>query len=180
VSETHLRLSTSLRDLEDDFCPLPLGLIFGKLRTSLDNKPDDFLARQEFGYFLFRAVEAIITVRKHITDFLGLSLDLSFPPSPHIVDSLENFLWCFVYQKRSGIIILFVSHSPSHYASVLNRSSARGETILEPSKDHSPALFVGAGTFRVREASVAKGKQGPIALGLQCDPDQGIGALGSL
>jgi hypothetical protein len=114
MSESHFCFVAILGDVKDDFCPLPLGLIFCKFRTTLDNKPYDSFAGYEFGHFLFGAVEVIIAISKHVTYLARLSLNLSFPSSANVVNSFEGFLRCLVYRKRSGIIFLFTRHSLSH------------------------------------------------------------------
>src|ERR1700726_792713 len=52
MREAELRLVARLGDLEDDVRAFPLVLVLHEAEVSVQHVPDDFLALDEFGYFL--------------------------------------------------------------------------------------------------------------------------------
>jgi hypothetical protein len=70
--------------------------------------------------------------------------------------------------------------SSQFWKGVPRSTCARRNAVREPSNDHAPTLHMSTGACCRREAGVAEGEQRPLPPGTQCDPDQGLGAKGSL
>jgi hypothetical protein len=73
----NFRFFTLLGDFKDNVCVGPLGLVFDKVEVVLQNVPNDFLARYEFGDFECTTVNVLVVVIKHSAEFVGVSLNRS-------------------------------------------------------------------------------------------------------
>ena len=72
MGEVDLGFITLPGDFKSNFCPIPLASIFNKIKGGIQNKPNDFIARNEFCYFLFALMDIFVTIGKLITEFVGL------------------------------------------------------------------------------------------------------------
>ena len=68
---------TLLTDFKRDFCAIPLRFVLNKIEVAVQNKPDDFFARNELCYLLFRIMDVLVTVRPLIAEFVGTAFNVS-------------------------------------------------------------------------------------------------------
>ena len=108
VRESDLGLVALCGDFKGDFRAVPLALVFYKIQGAFHDKPDDFLARDEFRYFLFAVVVRVVAIGKLIAEFAGATFDSRFacPPSPNVVDRSEDFCRSLVYRKCGREILV--------------------------------------------------------------------------
>src|SRR5207248_6527593 len=60
VREANLCFAPLLGDLKTDFRVLPLGLVLSEIEVVIENTPDDFLARRQFGYLYAAAMGVFV------------------------------------------------------------------------------------------------------------------------
>src|ERR1700687_5269260 len=107
VRESDLGFVALCGDFKGDFRAVPLALVFYKVQGAFHDKPDDFLARDEFRYFLFAVVVRVVAIGELIAKLAGAALNSRFacPPSPNVVDGSEGFCRSLVYRKCGGEIL---------------------------------------------------------------------------
>ena len=69
MSETDLRFLALSGDFKINFCALPLAFVLSEIEIVVQNTPDDFLARDEFGYFDRATMDVFVMIRKLNAEF---------------------------------------------------------------------------------------------------------------
>jgi hypothetical protein len=109
VGEADFCFVTHSRDIESDISARPLGLILGEIDIAFQNMPNDSSTRNQFCYLLLAAMDVIVTVRKLITEAVGVTFNFSRPPSTNVIDRSEGLFWGLVYRKRDGEAMILSS-----------------------------------------------------------------------
>src|SRR3990172_5712602 len=75
VRKVNFCFVTLLGNFKDNICALPLALVLNKVKVVVQNMPNDFLARHEFGDFECTTVNVLVVVIKHSAEFVGVALN---------------------------------------------------------------------------------------------------------
>jgi hypothetical protein len=68
VGEADFRLAVFPRDLKNDLCAVPFGLVLGKIQIGIEGKPNDFLVGNDFDQFLLGIMNVLVTIRELVTE----------------------------------------------------------------------------------------------------------------
>src|ERR1035438_10246269 len=90
MREADFRLLARLGKLENNLRALPLGFVFRKAEIVVQNKPDHFLAGNDFDQSYFAAMDVFVAIRKLVAEFAGLAFNFFRPPSTNINDGREG------------------------------------------------------------------------------------------
>jgi hypothetical protein len=58
-------------------CAIPLGLVFNERQVAVQDKPDDFFARDELCYLLFAVMDIFVTISKLVSECFGAAFNFS-------------------------------------------------------------------------------------------------------
>jgi hypothetical protein len=86
MSEADLGLAGLFGDFKGNFRAVPLCFVFGELQVGVQDEPDDFLARNEFRYFLFGIMDVLVAIGEDVTKFVGAAFNFPRPPSTNMID----------------------------------------------------------------------------------------------
>src|SRR5262249_53014189 len=100
-----LGLIALLGDLKDDVRAVPLRLVFDKAQMAVRDMPDHLLAGHPFSDLVQAAVKILVAVLELGAELVGTTVDLPRPPSPEVVDGVEDLFGRLVDHKGSGEIL---------------------------------------------------------------------------
>jgi len=108
MSEADFRFVTFSGYFKADFCPLPLAWVLRETEVVVQHLPNDFLVGNELNDLHSATVDVLVMIAELGTEPVGVTINLSRPPTTDVIDGLEDFCRSLVYREAGSVV--FVIH----------------------------------------------------------------------